>query len=112
MSSVTLNIVTFSVVNQKETRKPDDLPSQKIGILAVGSATETATFLDLKAWKITRQSVPIFPAGDSAARIAALSTRAIDATMLSYPDINEALRLGMHELVKMPDVKGTSFPMN
>jgi ABC-type nitrate/sulfonate/bicarbonate transport system substrate-binding protein len=32
--------------------------------------------------------------------------------MLSYPDINEALRLGMHELVKMPDVKGTSFPMN
>jgi len=32
--------------------------------------------------------------------------------MLSYPDINEALRLGLHELVKMPDVKGTSFPMN
>ncbi len=54
----------------------------------------------------------IFPAGDSAARIVALSTRAIDGTMLSYPDINEALRLGMRELVKMPDVKGTSFPMN
>ena len=54
----------------------------------------------------------IFPAGDSAARIVALSARAIDATMLSYPDINEALRFGMHELVKMSEMKGTSFPMN
>jgi len=112
MISGTLNNFPYSFVAQKEIRKPEDLSGKKIGILAVGGATETATFLALKAWNITRQSVTIFPAGDSAARIAALSTRAIDATMLSYPDINEALRLGMHELVKMPDVKGTSFPMN
>ena len=59
-----------------------------------------------------RQSVTIFPAGDSAARIIALSAKAIDGTMLSYPDINEAMRLGMHEFAKMSDVKGSSFPMN
>ena len=112
MISGTLNYFPYSFVTQKEIRKPEDLTGKKIGILAVGGATETATFLALKAWNIPRQSVTIFPAGDSAARIAALSTRAIDATMLSYPDINEALRLGMHELVKMPEVKGTSFPMN
>jgi ABC-type nitrate/sulfonate/bicarbonate transport system substrate-binding protein len=112
MISGTLNNFPYSFVTQKEIRKPEDLTGKKIGILAVGGATETATFLALKAWNIARQSVTIFPAGDSAARIVALSARAIDATMLSYPDINEALRLGMHELVKMPDVKGTSFPMN
>jgi ABC-type nitrate/sulfonate/bicarbonate transport system substrate-binding protein len=112
MISGTLNHFPYSFVTQKDIRKPEDLVGKKIGILAVGGATETATFLALKAWNISRQSVTIFPAGDSAARIAALSTRAIDGTMLSYPDINEALRLGMHELVKMPDVKGTSFPMN
>ncbi len=112
MISGTLNSFPYSFVTQKEIRRPEDLPGKKIGILAVGGATETATFLLLKAWNIARQSVTIFPAGDSAARIAALSTRAIDATMLSYPDINEALRVGMHELIKMPDVKGTSFPMN
>src|SRR6266576_1263147 len=112
MISGTLNNFPYSFVTQKEIRKPEDLSGKKIGILAVGGATETATFLLLKAWNIARQSVTIFPAGDSAARIVALSARAIDATMLSYPDINEALRLGMHELVKMPDVKGTSFPMN
>jgi ABC-type nitrate/sulfonate/bicarbonate transport systems, periplasmic components len=112
MMSGTLNHFPYSFVTQKDIRKPEDVAGKKIGILAVGGATETATFLALKAWGISRQSVTIFPAGDSAARIAALSTRAIDGTMLSYPDINEALRLGMHELVKMPDVKGTSFPMN
>jgi ABC-type nitrate/sulfonate/bicarbonate transport system substrate-binding protein len=112
MISGTLNNFPYSFVTQKEIRKPEDLVGKKIGILAVGGATETATFLALKAWKIPRQSVTIFPAGDSAARIAALSAKAIDGTMLSYPDINEALRLGMHELVKMPDLKGTSFPMN
>lgn len=112
MISGTLNSFPYSFVTQKEIRKPEDLIGKKIGMLAVGGATETATFLALKAWNIPRTSVTIFPAGDSAARIAALSARAIDATVLSYPDINEALRLGMHELVKMPDVKGTSFPMN
>jgi ABC-type nitrate/sulfonate/bicarbonate transport system substrate-binding protein len=112
MISGTLNNFPYSFVTQKEIRRPEDLTGKKIGILAVGGATETATFLALKAWNIPRQAVTIFPAGDSAARIVALSTRAIDGTMLSYPDINEALHLGMHELVKMPDVKGTSFPMN
>jgi len=112
MISGTLNTFPYSFITQREIRKPEDLTGKKIGILAVGGATETATFLVLKAWNIARQLVTIFPAGDSAARIVALSARAIDGTMLSYPDINEALRLGMHELVKMPDVKGTSFPMN
>jgi ABC-type nitrate/sulfonate/bicarbonate transport system substrate-binding protein len=112
MISGTLNSFPYSFVTQKEIRKPEDLTGKKIGILAVGGATETATFLALKAWNIPRASVTIFPAGDSASRIAALSARAIDATVLSYPDINEALRLGMHEMVKMSSVKGSSFPMN
>ena len=112
MISGTLNSFPYSFVTQKEIRRPEDLVGKRIGTLAVGGATETATFLALRAWNIPRQSVTIFPAGDSAARIIALSAKAIDGTMLSYPDINEALRLGMHELVKMSDVKGSSFPMN
>jgi len=112
MISGTLNSFPYSFVTHKEIRKPEDLTGKKIGVLAVGGAVETATFLALKAWNIPRQSVTIFPAGDSAARIISLSARAIDGTMLSYPDINEALRLGMHEFAKMSDVKGSSFPMN
>jgi hypothetical protein len=78
----------------------------------VGGATETATILALKAWNVPRQSVTIFPAGDPVGRIVALSTRAIDATVLSYPDINEAIRVGMHALADMSEMKEASFPMN
>ncbi|HEY2988239.1 MAG TPA: ABC transporter substrate-binding protein [Candidatus Binatia bacterium] len=112
MLSGTLNSFPYSFMVQKEIRKPQDLVGKKIGILAVGGATETATILALKAWNVPRQSVTIFPAGDPAGRILALSTRAIDGTMLSYPDINEALRVGMHALADMSEMKEASFPMN
>jgi NitT/TauT family transport system substrate-binding protein len=110
--SGSLNSFPYSFVTSKDIRKPEDLTGKRIGILAVGGATETPTVLAVKAWNLPRQSVTIFPAGDSAARIIALSAKAIDGTMLSYPDINEALRLGLHEFAKMSDVKGSSFPMN
>ena len=112
MISGSLNSFPYSFMAQKEIRKPEDLVGKKIGILAVGGATETATILALKAWNVPRQAVTIFPAGDPMARIAALSTRAIDATMLSYPDIGEAIRLGMHALADMSEMKEASFPMN
>ncbi len=83
MISGSLNSFPYSFMAQKEIRKPEDLIGKKIGILAIGGATETATILALKVWNVPRQSVTIFPAGDPVARIAALSTRAIDATVLS-----------------------------
>jgi ABC-type nitrate/sulfonate/bicarbonate transport system substrate-binding protein len=61
MISGTLNSFPYSFVTQKEIRKPEDLTGKKIGILAVGGAVETATFLALKAWNIPRQSVRSFP---------------------------------------------------
>ena len=112
MISGSLNSFPYSFMAQKEIRKPQDLVGKKIGILAIGGATETATILALKAWNVPRQSVTIFPAGDPVARIAALSTGAIDATVLSYPDINEAVRIGMHALADMSEMKEASFPMN
>jgi ABC-type nitrate/sulfonate/bicarbonate transport system substrate-binding protein len=112
MISGSLNSFPYSFMAQKEIRKPEDLVGKKIGILAVGGATETATILALKAWNVPRQAVTIFPAGDPVGRIAALSTRAIDATVLSYPDINEAVRVGMHALADMSEMKEASFPMN
>jgi ABC-type nitrate/sulfonate/bicarbonate transport system substrate-binding protein len=112
MISGSLNSFPYSFMAQKEIHKPEDLVGKKIGILAVGGATETATILALKAWNVPRQSVTILTAGDPVARIVALSTKAIDATVLSYPDINEAIRVGMHALVDMSEMKEASFPMN
>ena len=112
MISGSLNSFPYSFMAQKEIRKPEDLVGKKIGILAVGGATETATILALRAWNVPRSSVTIFPAGDSMARIVAMSAKAIDATVLTYPDINEAIRVGMHSLAEMSEMKEASFPMN
>jgi NitT/TauT family transport system substrate-binding protein len=112
MISGSLNSFPYSFMAQKEIRRPEDLVGKKIGVLAVGGATETATILALKAWNVPRQSVTIFPAGDSMARIVAMSAKAIDATVLTYPDINEAIRVGMHSLAEMSEMKEASFPMN
>ena len=112
MLSGSLNSFPYSFMAQKEIRKPEDLAGKKIGVLAIGGAVETATILALRAWNVPRQSVTILAAGDSMARIVALSAKAIDATALSHPDINEALRVGMHAIADMSEMKEASFPMN
>ena len=112
MISGSLNSFPYSFITQKEIRKPEDLVGKKVGVLAIGGATETATILALKAWNVPRQSVTILPTGDSVARIAAMSAKVIDATVLTYPDINEAIRVGMHSLAEMSEMKEASFPMN
>ncbi|MBM4296810.1 MAG: hypothetical protein FJ143_03630 [Deltaproteobacteria bacterium] len=112
MIAGSLNSFPYNFMAQKEIRRPEDLVGKKIGVLAIGGAVETATILALKAWNVPRQSVTILAAGDSMARIVALSTKAIDATALSHPDINEALRLGMHSIADMSEMKEASFPMN
>jgi ABC-type nitrate/sulfonate/bicarbonate transport system substrate-binding protein len=112
MISGSLNSFPYSFMAQKEIRKPEDLAGKKIGVLAVGGATETATILALKAWNVPRSAVTILPTGDSMARIAAMSAKLIDATVLTYPDINEAIRVGMHSLAEMSEMKEASFPMN
>src|SRR5262245_1304946 len=112
MISGSLNSFPYSFMAQKEIRRPEDLVGKKIGVLAIGGAVDTATILALKAWNVPRQSVTIFAAGDSMSRIAALSAKAIDATALSHPDINEALRIGMHSIADMSEMKEASFPMN
>src|SRR5687768_8526358 len=89
MISGSLNSFPYSFMAQKEIRKPEDLVGKKIGILAVGGATETATILALRAWNIPRHAVTIFPAGDSASRIISLTAKAIDGTKIGRASCRE-----------------------
>ena len=112
MISGSLNTFPFSFVTQKEIRKPEDLVGKKIGILAFGGANELAVELALKEWNVPRKSVTIIQSGQAATRLVALSTGALDATVLAYPEISEAVRLGMNVLAHMRDMKTAAFPMN
>ena len=112
MISGSLNTFPFSFVAQKEIRRPEDLAGKKIGILGFGGANELAVVLALKEWNVPRQSVTIIQSGSASTRLVALTARALDATVLAYPEIGEAVRLGMNVLAHMRDMKTAAFPMN
>jgi taurine transport system substrate-binding protein len=104
-----LNKFPFSVVTQKEIRDPSDLIGKKIGILNFGGSTDLAITLAFREWNIPRQAVTIFASGGAPERLAALSTRAIDASVLSPPETLVAARLGMNILAHLSDLKA-AFP--
>jgi NitT/TauT family transport system substrate-binding protein len=112
MISGSLNTFPFSFVANKEIRRPEDLNGKKIGILGFGGANELAVLLALKEWNVPRQSVTIIQSGQAATRLVALTSRALDATVLAYPELGEATRLGMNVLAHMRDMKTAAFPMN
>ena len=104
-----LNRFPFSVVAQKDIRKPADLVGKKIGILNFGGSTDLAITLALKEWNIPQKAVTIFASGGAPERLAALSTGAIDATVLSPPETLVAASLGMNILAHLSDLKA-AFP--
>lgn len=107
-----LNKFPFSLVTVKEIRKPADLIGKKIGIVGFGGANDLAVTLLLREWKIPRDKVTVLQAGGGANRLVALSTKALDATVLSHPELGEALRMGMNELGNLNDFKTADYPMS
>ena len=106
-----LNKFPFSLVTQKEIRKPADLIGKKIGIVGFGGGNDLAVTLLLREWKIPRDKVTVLQAGGGANRLVAMSAKALDATVLSHPELGEALRAGMNELGNLNDFKTADYPM-
>jgi NitT/TauT family transport system substrate-binding protein len=106
-----LNKFPFSLVTQKEIRKPADLIGKKIGIVGFGGGNDLAVTLLLREWKIPREKVAVLQAGGGANRLAAMNAKALDATVLSHPELGEALRMGMNELGNLNDFKSADYPM-
>jgi NitT/TauT family transport system substrate-binding protein len=99
-----LNKFPFSLVAQKQIRRPSDLIGKKIGIVNFGGSNELAVVLALKEWKIPRQSVSLVPAGEAAYRLVAMTAGNLDATVLSPPYTTEAARLGFNILAHMSEM--------
>ena len=107
-----LNKFPFSLVTAKEIRQPADLIGKKIGIVGFGGGNDLAVTLLLREWKIPRDKVTVLQAGGGANRLVALTTKALDATVLSHPELGEALRMGMNELGNLNDFKTADYPMS
>ena len=110
--SASLNKFPFSLVAQKNIRKPADLIGKKVGIVNFGGAHEVSLVLALKEWNVPRQSVILLASGSAANRLIALSSGALDATLLAPPETGEASRMGFPSLAHMTDLKAAAFPMN
>jgi NitT/TauT family transport system substrate-binding protein len=107
-----LNKFPFSLVTQKNIRQPKDLAGKKIGIVSFGGAHEVSMILALKEWNLPRQSVTLLASGPAANRLIALSSGALDATLLAPPETGEAARMGLPTLAQMTELKAAFFPMN
>lgn len=111
MVAGSLNKFPFSLVTQKDIRKPADLVGKKIGIVGFGGANDLAVNLLLKEWHVPRDKVTVLQAGGGANRLAALTTGALDATVLSHPELGEALRMGLNEMGNLNEFKSAEYPM-
>lgn len=107
-----LNKFPFSLVTQKNIRRPQDLVGKNVGMMSFGGAHEVSLVLALREWNIPRQSVTLLASGPAANRLIALSSGALEATLLAPPETGEAARLGLPTLANMTDLKGAAFPMN
>jgi ABC-type nitrate/sulfonate/bicarbonate transport system substrate-binding protein len=112
MIGASLNKFPFSFVAQKEIRKPADVVGKKIGVVGFGGGNDLAVSMLLKEWNIPRQSVTVLQAGGAANRLMALSAKALDATVLSYPEISEAQRMGLNIMSDLTELKSADYPMS
>lgn len=81
-----LNKFPFSLVTQKNIRKPTDLIGKKVGMVSFGGAHEVSLVLALKEWNIPRQSVTLLASGPAANRLIALSSGALDMLAQRAPE--------------------------
>ena len=97
------NRMPLQIVARPEIKTPQQLIGKKIGILRFGGSNDTGVQWALRRWKIDPRQVAILQSGATNARMTALSLGQIDATILSYPEIHLARKLGMNVLADIGD---------
>ena len=101
--ATTDNKIPVQMISRSDIKTPQQLKGKTIGIVRFGGSNETAVKMALKEWNIELREVKILPAGGAAARMAAMASGRIDATVQSYPEIYQAKKLGMNILADIGD---------
>jgi ABC-type nitrate/sulfonate/bicarbonate transport system substrate-binding protein len=97
------NRMSLQVISRPEVKTPQQLIGKKIGILRFGGSNDTGIQWALRAWKIDPRQVTVLQSGATNARLTALTLGHIDATILSYPEIQIAKKRGMNVLADIGD---------
>jgi NitT/TauT family transport system substrate-binding protein len=97
------NRLPLQIISRPEIKEPQQLRGKVIGINRFGGSNDAAVYMALKAWKIEPKEITMLPTGGTAARMAALINKRVDATVQSYPEIFQARKLGMNVLADIAD---------
>jgi ABC-type nitrate/sulfonate/bicarbonate transport system substrate-binding protein len=99
------NSLVFSVMSRPEIKQPAQLKGKKIGVTRLGGSTDWALDAALKQWGIDRRELLVIQTGGMPEGLAALSSGSLDAVVLSPPSNFRAIKVGMHELVDVGQLR-------
>jgi NitT/TauT family transport system substrate-binding protein len=99
------NKFPYSIVAKPDIRSPNDLRGKRVGILNFGGSNDLALQLALKEWGMKQQEVNVIVGGDAPTRLLSLTVGRIDATILSPPHLNMAIRAGYRVLADMGEMR-------
>jgi len=97
------NRLPILLISRPEIKEPQQLRGKVIGINRFGGSNDAAVLMAIKAWKMDPKDISMLQTGGTAARMAALLSKKVDATVQSYPEIYQARRLGMNVLADIGD---------
>ena len=97
------NKLPMLLISRPEIKEPQQLRGKVIGINRFGGSNDAAVLMALKAWKMDPKDISMLQTGGTSARMAALISKKVDATVQSYPEIYQARKLGMNVLADVGD---------
>jgi NitT/TauT family transport system substrate-binding protein len=104
----TLDVLVQSLMARPEIEKPEQLKGKSLGITRFGTSIDVGARLALKHFGLVpEKEVAIVQVGGMESMVTALQTNRIQAGILSYPAITQALKLGQRVLL---DVASLGIP--
>ena len=97
------NKLPMLLIARPEIKDPQQLRGKVIGINRFGGSNDAAVLMAMKGWKIDPKEISMLQTGGTSARMAALISKKVDATVQSYPEIYQARKLGMNVLADIGD---------
>jgi len=97
------NKLPMLLIARPDIKDPQQLRGKTIGINRFGGSNDAAVIMAMKSWKIDPRDYTMIQSGGTSARMAALVSKKIDATVQSYPEIYQARKLGMNVLADIGD---------
>jgi ABC-type nitrate/sulfonate/bicarbonate transport system substrate-binding protein len=104
--AVTINRLEHIFVTRKNIAKPEDLKGKRIAVSRLGSASDFATQMVLRTWKIDpAKDVTLLQAGNTPTRMTALVAGHVDAALIAPDVLHKVLASGCcHALADLSEL--------